>query len=186
MAGHPNNERFNIQFSEELMEMKLRMQLLIDAINNIDTAMRGTFDLLIDQGLLPPDAAGVKRDLDHVLGLFPRLEERLHQKAGTLSGGEQQMLAMARAMATDPALLILDELSMGLAPIIVHDLYEQVAEIAAGGMSILVVEQFAHEVLGVADTAAIMLHGRIERTGSPTAIAAALEHAYLSGAVDAP
>jgi hypothetical protein len=61
VAGHPNNERFNIQFSEELMEMKLRMQLLIDAINNIDTAMRGTFDLLIDQGLLPPDAAGVKQ-----------------------------------------------------------------------------------------------------------------------------
>jgi branched-chain amino acid transport system ATP-binding protein len=114
---------------------------------------------------------------------FPRLGERRGQTAGTLSGGEQQMLAMARAMATDPALLILDELSMGLAPIIVHELYERVGEIAATGISILVVEQFAHEVLGVADMAAIMLHGRIAKVGAPTVIAAELETAYLSGAM---
>jgi ABC-type branched-subunit amino acid transport system ATPase component len=114
---------------------------------------------------------------------FPRLGERRSQTAGTLSGGEQQMLAMARAIATDPALLILDELSMGLAPLVVHELYEQVGEIAATGISILVVEQFAHEVLGVADTAAIMLHGRIATVGAPSAIAAELETAYLSGAM---
>jgi ABC-type branched-subunit amino acid transport system ATPase component len=114
---------------------------------------------------------------------FPRLGERRSQTAGTLSGGEQQMLAMARAMATDPALLILDELSMGLAPLVVHELYQQVAAIAATGISILVVEQFAHEVLGVADTAAIMLHGRIATIGAPTAVAAELETAYLSGAM---
>ena len=114
---------------------------------------------------------------------FPRLGERRTQTAGTMSGGEQQMLAMARALATSPALLVLDELSMGLAPLIVEDLYAQVADIARSGLSILVVEQFAHEVLGVADTAAIMLHGRIARVGPPTAIAAELETAYLSGAV---
>ncbi|MBX3286054.1 MAG: ATP-binding cassette domain-containing protein [Actinobacteria bacterium] len=114
---------------------------------------------------------------------FPRLGERRTQTAGTMSGGEQQMLAMARALATSPALLVLDELSMGLAPLIVEDLYAQVAEIARSGLSILVVEQFAHEVLGVADTAAIMLHGRIARVGPPPAIAAELETAYLSGAV---
>ena len=114
---------------------------------------------------------------------FPRLGERRGQTAGTLSGGEQQMLAMARAMTTDPALLILDELSMGLAPLVVHELYEQVGTIAATGISILVVEQFAHEVLGVADTAAIMLHGRIATVGAPSAVAAELENAYLSGAV---
>jgi branched-chain amino acid transport system ATP-binding protein len=114
---------------------------------------------------------------------FPRLGERRSQTAGTLSGGEQQMLAMARAMATDPALLILDELSMGLAPLVVHELYEQVGAIAATGISILVVEQFAHEVLGVADTAAIMLHGRVATIGAPSAIAAELETAYLSGAM---
>ena len=113
---------------------------------------------------------------------FPRLGERRDQLAGTMSGGEQQMLSMARALATDPALLILDELSMGLAPLIVQDLYAQVAAIAAEGLSILVVEQFAHEVLGVADRAAIMLHGRIRRTGRPADIAEELTDAYLAGA----
>jgi len=112
---------------------------------------------------------------------FPRLAERRSQVAGTLSGGEQQMLSMARALATDPSLLLLDELSMGLAPIIVQGLYEQVAEIARDGLSIVVVEQFAHEVLGVADTAAIMLHGRIRRVGPPELIAEELTEAYLAG-----
>ena len=115
---------------------------------------------------------------------FPRLGERRTQTAGTMSGGEQQMLAMARALATDPALLVLDELSMGLAPIIVSELYEEVARVAAQGLSILVVEQFAHEVLGVADRAAIMVHGRITRTGAPDDIADELAAAYLAGASD--
>ncbi|MEZ5245606.1 MAG: ABC transporter ATP-binding protein [Acidimicrobiales bacterium] len=116
---------------------------------------------------------------DKAYELFPRLGERRKQLAGTLSGGEQQMLAMARAMATDPALLMLDELSMGLAPIIVEELYGQVAELARGGLSILIVEQFAQTVLGVADTAAIMLHGRITRIGQPAEIAEELTAAYL-------
>ncbi len=112
---------------------------------------------------------------------FPRLAERRSQVAGTLSGGEQQMLSMARALATDPSLLLLDELSMGLAPIIVQGLYEQVAAIAREGLSIVVVEQFAHEVLGVADTAAIMLNGRVRRVGPPEQIADELTEAYLAG-----
>ncbi len=110
---------------------------------------------------------------------FPRLKERRTQLAGTLSGGEQQMLAMSRALSTDPAMLMLDELSMGLAPIIVEELYEQVAALAHTGLSILIVEQFAREVLGVADEAAIMVHGRIQRTGAPTEIAEELTAAYL-------
>ena len=117
------------------------------------------------------------------LARFPQLAQRIDQTSGTLSGGQQQMLAMARGLATDPALLVLDELSMGLAPLIVHDLYERVAEIASSGMSILVVEQFAHEVLDVADSAAIMLHGRIARVGPPASIADELADAYLSGTV---
>jgi branched-chain amino acid transport system ATP-binding protein len=85
--------------------------------------------------------------------------------AGTMSGGEQQMLALARGMATDPAVLMLDELSMGLAPKIVAQLYEQVAAIAADGVSVLVVEQFARTVLGVADRAVVMAHGTIRHEG---------------------
>jgi branched-chain amino acid transport system ATP-binding protein len=112
---------------------------------------------------------------------FPRLGERRGQVAGTMSGGEQQMLALARGLATDPAVLVLDELSMGLAPIVVEELYGQVGALARTGVSVLVVEQFARVVLGVADRAAIMLHGCVTSVGTPHAIESELTSAYLGG-----
>ncbi len=114
---------------------------------------------------------------------FPRLSDRRTQVAGTLSGGEQQMLALARGLATRPALLMLDELSMGLAPLIVEELYAQVAAIAASGVSIVVVEQFARAVLGVADLAAVLVHGRIGAVGAPDQIEGDLSSAYLGTAI---
>jgi branched-chain amino acid transport system ATP-binding protein len=110
---------------------------------------------------------------------FPRLASRRTQLAGTLSGGEQQMLAMARAVTTDPVLLLLDEISMGLAPIIVGELYKLVAQLAESGIAILLVEQFARTALRVADYAAIMSQGRIEMVGEPDDVREAVSAAYL-------
>jgi branched-chain amino acid transport system ATP-binding protein len=113
---------------------------------------------------------------------FPRLAERRNQLAGTLSGGERQMLAMCRAFATEPAVLLIDEISMGLAPMIVHGLYEVVRQLAAQGLTIFVVEQFAPLALSVADAAAVMRLGNIVAMGKPDDVAEALSEAYL-GAV---
>ena len=136
----------------------------------------------LEMGGLLPRARGVMAEtMRDVFAMFPRLAERRNQAAGTMSGGEQQMLAMSRALATDPAVLLLDELSMGLAPLIVGQLYDIVKQVAESGVSILVVEQFATAVLGIADIAAIMLHGEITRIGTPTDIEAELSSAYLGG-----
>ena len=146
---------------------------------------RGIFpNLTVRENLRMATFTGKKlADLeDAAYAQFPRLGERRGQTAGTMSGGEQQMLAMARGLATDPAVLVLDELSMGLAPLIVEELYGKVAEIAATGVSILVVEQFARTVLGVSDRAAIMVHGKVQAVGSPEGIEAELSSAYLGGA----
>jgi branched-chain amino acid transport system ATP-binding protein len=116
---------------------------------------------------------------DRTYEQFPRLKERRRQLAGTLSGGEQQMLAVSRALAGDIKVLLLDEISMGLAPIIVGELFDLVASVASGGVTVVVVEQFAETALGLADRAAIMLHGRVAHEGTPAEMAAAAESAYL-------
>lgn len=112
---------------------------------------------------------------------FPRLGERRRQLAGSMSGGEQQMLALSRALSTNPALVLCDELSMGLAPLIVAELYESVAELAREGVSILVIEQFAKTALAVSDYGVVMVHGKVTAVGEPADLEEAVEEAYLGG-----
>jgi branched-chain amino acid transport system ATP-binding protein len=122
----------------------------------------------------------VKTVEEKTYATFPRLSERRKQLAGTMSGGEQQMLAISRALVTDPKVLLLDELSMGLAPIIVSELYELVSALADQGKTILLVEQFVTTALLVATRAAIMVQGKIEHVGTPDEMATAAISVYLS------
>jgi ABC-type branched-subunit amino acid transport system ATPase component len=137
--------------------------------------------LTVVENLLMASHTGTdRREIqDETFTRFPRLADRRSQLAGTLSGGEQQMLAMARALTTKPKVLMLDELSMGLAPLIVEELYRAVAQIAAGNIAVLIVEQFAHDVLAVADQALVMAGGRVVMSGTPEDVAAGMDEAYL-------
>jgi branched-chain amino acid transport system ATP-binding protein len=127
------------------------------------------------------DHAEIARDRERVLTLFPRLRERIAQVAGTLSGGEQQMLAIARAMMARPRLLLLDEPSLGLAPQIVQVIFRIIREINASGTTILLVEQNAHMALKVATRAYVLEVGRIVMEGPAAELAAsdAVRKAYL-------
>jgi branched-chain amino acid transport system ATP-binding protein len=128
---------------------------------------RGIFSRLtvsenLDMGAFSrQDKDGVQKDLERVFTLFPRLKERLAQVAGTLSGGEQQMLATARAMMTHPRLLLLDEPSMGLAPVLVEDIFDTIQEINKEGTTILLVEQNAQMALQIASRGYVLQTGQI-------------------------
>jgi branched-chain amino acid transport system ATP-binding protein len=106
-------------------------------------------------------------DLEHVYDLFPRLRERKGQAAGTLSGGEQQMLAIGRALMAKPKVMLLDEPSMGLAPVIVQEVFRTIQRLKQEGMTMLLVEQFAKTALAVADYAYVMERGRVPVQGPP-------------------
>lgn len=110
---------------------------------------------------LRDDREGIVADMDRIFTLFPRLKERLAQKAGTLSGGEQQMLAIGRALMAKPSILLMDEPSMGLAPILVEQVFETIDEINNQGITILVVEQNANVALAIADRGYVIQTGKI-------------------------
>ena len=127
--------------------------------------------------------AALKPDFDRVLGLFPRLSERINQVAGTMSGGEQQMLAMGRALMARPRLVLLDEPSMGLAPKLIAQIFEIVQEINAQGTTVLLVEQNAAQALKLAHSAHLLETGEIVRSGTGAELGAdpAVREAYLGG-----
>lgn len=132
---------------------------------------------------LDNDKAAVKKRMENVFGRFPRLAERKNQSSGTLSGGEQQMLAMGRALMSKPRLLLMDEPSMGLAPILVQEIFSIIKEINEQGTTVLVVEQNAHQALSIAQKAYVLETGKIVLSGTAEEVAASedVKKAYLGG-----
>lgn len=129
------------------------------------------------------DKEGIKKDLADVYERFPILKERKNQSAGTLSGGEQQMLAMGRALMSKPKLILLDEPSMGLAPILVREIFHIIQDIKKQGVTVLLVEQNARMALSVADRAYVLETGKIVMSGTGAELAASedIQKAYLGG-----
>ncbi|HEY0380106.1 MAG TPA: ABC transporter ATP-binding protein [Pyrinomonadaceae bacterium] len=130
---------------------------------------------------LKRNRAEIAEDMEHAFQMFPRLKERESQKAGTLSGGEQQMLAISRALMSRPRLLLLDEPSLGLAPLVVHTIFEAIEEIRSKGTTILLVEQNAHAALKHSDRAYVLETGKIVMEGPSADLAAdpRIKEAYL-------
>lgn len=159
-----------------------------------DVALRGVVQVPEGRGIFPglsvaDNLAVVASRRAHanvgtVLERFPRLAQRRSQTAGTLSGGEQQMLAVALALLADPTVLLIDELSLGLAPRVVDELFEVLHELKGEGLTILLVEQFVHRALALADRAYVLHRGQIVFSGTPGELeASGVEDAYLGGGV---
>ncbi|MEX0427525.1 ABC transporter ATP-binding protein [Nocardioides sp. DS6] len=127
------------------------------------------------------DKAGIKEDLDRVFDLFPRIKERLNQKGGTMSGGEQQMLAIGRALMSRPRILLLDEPSMGLAPQFIRQVFTIIRQVNEQGTTVLLVEQNANQALALADRAYVLETGQITNAGTGQEMLAnpAIKEAYL-------
>jgi len=130
---------------------------------------------------MPGARAKYAERLEFVFDLFPRMKERRHQMAGTMSGGEQQMCAIGRALMSEPKLLLLDEPSAGLAPVLVEQVFELVNRIRAGGLTVLIVEQNVQQVLRVVDRACLLKTGRIHTAGGAAELLASdsIRQAYL-------
>ena len=137
----------------------------------------------LEMGAYTKPGSGVAADLEHVYELFPRLKERMRQTAGTLSGGEQQMLAMGRALMSHPKLLMLDEPSMGLAPILVEQIFDIIRSLHKADTTILLVEQNAQAALSVADRGYVLETGKVVTTGTGAELLASpiIKKAYLGG-----
>uniref|UniRef100_A0A7V4NF25 ABC transporter ATP-binding protein n=1 Tax=Fervidobacterium pennivorans TaxID=93466 RepID=A0A7V4NF25_FERPE len=141
------------------------------------------YENLLAGAYLRKDKDGIKKDIEYVFELFPRLKERINQRAGTLSGGEQQMLAIGRALMSRPKLLLLDEPSLGLAPVLVKEVFQMIKKIHSEGVTILLVEQNAYEALKLCDYGYVLETGRIvlQGTGKELLEDERVRKAYLGG-----
>ncbi|RHM55129.1 ABC transporter ATP-binding protein [Mitsuokella sp. AF33-22] len=163
-------------------------QIVREGISQVPEGRRVFAEMTVMENLdlgafVRKDKAGIQKDLKKVFELFPRLEERRNQSAGTLSGGEQQMLAMGRALMSRPKLLLLDEPSMGLAPLLIKEIFHIIEDINKSGTTVLLVEQNANMALSIANRAYVLETGRITLSGAAQELAASedVRKAYLGG-----
>ena len=177
-----------ILYNDQSIGGKPAQSIVKMGISHVPEGRRVFANMSVEENLelgayLRKDKNGIKQDIEKVYELFPRLLERKKQLSGTLSGGEQQMLAMGRALMARPQLLLLDEPSMGLAPILVKQIFSIIEEINKTGTTILLVEQNANLALSIADRAYVIETGRIVLSGTAEELNASeeIKNAYLGG-----
>jgi branched-chain amino acid transport system ATP-binding protein len=177
-----------ILFDGEHVAGKVAQAIVKRGISQVPEGRRVFSNMSVEENLelgayLRKDKKGIRDDFEMVYQLFPRLHERRKQQSGTLSGGEQQMLAMGRALMARPRLLLLDEPSMGLAPLLVKTIFQIIGEINQTGTTILLVEQNANMALSIADRAYVIETGKIVASGTSDELAQSdqIRNAYLGG-----
>lgn len=178
----------NILFEGQSISGKVAQSIVKQGLSHVPEGRRVFANMSVEENLelgayLRKDKQGIKEDFEKVYTLFPRLLERRKQLSGTLSGGEQQMLAMGRALMARPKLLLLDEPSMGLAPLLVKTIFRIIEEINKSGTTILLVEQNANMALSIADRAYVIETGKIVISGSSEELNQSdqIRMAYLGG-----
>ena len=188
ISGLLRAKKGKILFENEAIGQIAPQNIVKKGISQVPEGRRVFANLTVFENLemgayLRNDKQGIKEDLDRIFLRFPRLKERISQRAGTLSGGEQQMLAMGRALMSKPRLLLLDEPSMGLAPILVQEIFSIIQEINQAGTTILLVEQNARMALSIAHRAYVLETGRIVLSGDAKELAESdeIQKAYLGG-----
>ncbi|MGN7410417.1 MULTISPECIES: ABC transporter ATP-binding protein [unclassified Sporosarcina] len=188
LSGLLKPKEGTIHYQDSLISGKPAQSIVKMGVSQVPEGRRVFADMTVEENIelgayLRKDKAEIGKDFKKVYGIFPRLYERRKQTAGTLSGGEQQMLAMGRAIMARPKLLLLDEPSMGLAPLMVKTIFETVKDISKAGTTILLVEQNAHIALSIADRGYVIETGRVILSGTAAELQASEEvkNAYLGG-----
>ena len=185
ICGEPWAASGSIHFNGDDITGKLTSEIMRSGIAVVPEGRRIFSRLTVEENLTMGgffvEGEPFQKNFEHVLELFPRLKERLHQRGGTMSGGEQQMLAIARALMSNPRLLLLDEPSLGLAPIVIQQIFGIIEKLRDEGMTIFLVEQNANQALKLADRGYVLENGRIvlHNTGDALLADEAVRRAYL-------
>ncbi|MFC3293369.1 ABC transporter ATP-binding protein [Modicisalibacter luteus] len=187
ICGDPKPTRGTIRFENEEIQGLPTSRIMRSGLSVVPEGRRIFTGMTVEENLAMGgyyrDKHEIAESTEYVLALFPRLKERYHQRGGTMSGGEQQMLAIGRALMSRPRLLLLDEPSLGLAPIVIAQIFEIIEKLRDEGTTIFLVEQNAHRALSIADRGYVLEHGRVVLADSGKALLAndEVRRAYLGG-----